>query len=94
MVQDIRNEEHFDGYYHNHLLIVNDCLHRYRFKTKWIFFFDVDAFTFVLKKSMLKSVNDSLSDYTQFTTEHSIMSNKLCYLDSHPGKICRYVNFF
>ncbi|GJU00670.1 hypothetical protein Tco_1111008 [Tanacetum coccineum] len=57
-VQDISNEERFDGYYHNQLLI---------------------------KKSTFKSVMDSLSDYTQFTVEQSTMSNKLCYLDAHPG---------
>ncbi|GKA38843.1 galactan beta-1,4-galactosyltransferase GALS3-like protein [Tanacetum coccineum] len=88
-VQDIRDEERFDGYYHNQFLIVNDCLHRYRFMTKWMFFFDVDEFIFVPKKNTLKLVMDSLSDYTQFTIEQRTMSNKLCYLDDHPGKIYR-----
>ncbi|KAL0352625.1 UNVERIFIED_CONTAM: Galactan beta-1,4-galactosyltransferase GALS2 [Sesamum angustifolium] len=27
-LQDIREQERFDGYYHNQFLIVNDCLHR------------------------------------------------------------------
>ncbi|XP_076888704.1 galactan beta-1,4-galactosyltransferase GALS3-like [Bidens hawaiensis] len=88
-VQDIREEERFDGYYHNQFLIVNDCLHRYRFMAKWMFFFDVDEFIFVPKKSTLKSVMDSLSEYTQFTIEQRTISNKLCYLDDHPGKIYR-----
>nr|XP_043615207.1 galactan beta-1,4-galactosyltransferase GALS3-like [Erigeron canadensis] len=88
-VQDIRDEERFDGYYHNQFLVVNDCLHRYRFMTKWMFFFDVDEFIFVPKKSTLKNVMDSLSDYTQFTIEQRTMSNKLCYLDDHAGKIYR-----
>ncbi|GJX54236.1 2-alkenal reductase, partial [Tanacetum coccineum] len=37
------------------------------------------------KKSTLRSVSDSLSDYTQFTIEQGTMSNKFCYLDVHPG---------
>ncbi|XP_071731207.1 galactan beta-1,4-galactosyltransferase GALS3-like [Rutidosis leptorrhynchoides] len=88
-VQDIREEERFDGYYHNQFLVVNDCLHRYRFVTKWMFFFDVDEFIFVPKKSTIKSVMDSLSGFTQFTIEQRTMSNKLCYLDDHAGKIYR-----
>lgn len=88
-VQDIREQERFDGYYHNQFLIVNDCLHRYRFTTKWMFFFDVDEFIFVPKKSTIKTVMDSLSEYTQFTIEQRTMSNKLCYLDDHAGKIYR-----
>ncbi|MFS7996120.1 putative Glycosyltransferase family 92 [Helianthus anomalus] len=64
-VQDIREEERFDGYYHNQFLIMNDYLHIYIFMVKWMFFFDVDEFIFVPKKSTLKSVMDSLMEYTQ-----------------------------
>ncbi|KVH88105.1 galactan beta-1,4-galactosyltransferase GALS2-like [Cynara cardunculus var. scolymus] len=88
-VQNIREQERFDGYYHNQFLIVNDCLHRYRFMAKWMFFFDVDEFIFVPKKSTIKTVMDSLTNYTQFTIEQRTMSNKLCYLDDHVGKIYR-----
>ncbi|KAL3520273.1 hypothetical protein ACH5RR_018422 [Cinchona calisaya] len=77
-LQDIREQERFDGYYHNQFLVVNDCLHRYRYMAKWMFFFDVDEFLFVPKKSTLKTVMDSLSEYTQFTIEQMPMSNKLC----------------
>ncbi|KAK9152571.1 hypothetical protein Sjap_000051 [Stephania japonica] len=77
-LQDIREQERFDGYYHNQFLVVNDCLHRYRFMTKWMFFFDVDEFIYVPPKSTIKSVLDSLSDYTQFTIEQMPMSNTLC----------------
>ncbi|KAM7505712.1 hypothetical protein LguiB_004616 [Lonicera macranthoides] len=77
-LHDVREQERFDGYYHNQFLIVNDCLHRYKFMAKWMFFFDVDEFIFVPKKSTIKSVMDSLSDYTQFTIEQMPMSNKLC----------------
>ncbi|KAK6129421.1 hypothetical protein DH2020_036839 [Rehmannia glutinosa] len=51
---------------------------RYRFAAKWMFFFDVDEFIFVPKKSTIKSVLDSLSEFTQFTFEQMPMSSKLC----------------
>ncbi|XP_071702803.1 galactan beta-1,4-galactosyltransferase GALS3-like [Rutidosis leptorrhynchoides] len=88
-LQDIKDEERFDGYYHNQFLIVNDCLHRYRFATKWMFFFDVDEFIFIPNNGTLKTVTDSLSGYTQFTIEQRTMSNKLCYLDDSVGRIYR-----
>jgi len=34
ILQDIREEERFDGYYHNQFIVLNDCLHRYKFLTK------------------------------------------------------------
>ncbi|XP_015089061.1 galactan beta-1,4-galactosyltransferase GALS3-like [Solanum pennellii] len=91
-LEDIRDQERFDGYYHNQFLIVNDCLHKYRFQAKWMFFFDVDEFIFVPKKSTIKSVVDSLSDYTQFTIEQMPMSNKLC-LEEDRGKSYRKWGF-
>ncbi|WMV48637.1 hypothetical protein MTR67_042022 [Solanum verrucosum] len=91
-LQDIRDQERFDGYYHNQFLIVNDCLHKYRFQAKWMFFFDVDEFIFVPKKSTIKSVVNSLSDYTQFTIEQMPMSNKLC-LEEDRGKSYRKWGF-
>ncbi|KAL2556339.1 hypothetical protein Fot_01078 [Forsythia ovata] len=78
-LQDIRDQERFDGYYHNQFLIVNDCMHRYRFVAKWMLFFDVDEFIFMPKKSTIQPVFDSLSDFTQFTIEEMPMSNKLCH---------------
>ncbi|PSS04958.1 Galactan beta-1,4-galactosyltransferase [Actinidia chinensis var. chinensis] len=91
-LHDIRDQERFDGYYHNQFLIVNDCLHRYRFDAKWMFFFDVDEFIFVPRKSTIKSVTDSLSDHTQFTIEQMTMSNKLC-LSEDAGKSFRKWGF-
>ncbi|KAL0363786.1 UNVERIFIED_CONTAM: Galactan beta-1,4-galactosyltransferase GALS2 [Sesamum calycinum] len=83
-LQDIREQERFDGYYHNQFLIVNDCLHRYRFAAKWMFFFDVDEFLFVPKKTTIKSILDSLTEFTQFTIEQMPMSNKLCLSQDAP----------
>jgi len=58
--------------------VVNDCLHRYRFMAKWIFFFDVDEFIFVPKTNTIKSVMDSLVGFTQVTIEQMHMNNMLC----------------
>ncbi|KAI3890420.1 hypothetical protein MKW92_011023 [Papaver armeniacum] len=80
-LQDIREQERFDGYYHNQFLVVNDCLHRYRFMSKWMFFFDVDEFIYVPPKITIGSVLESLRDYSQFTIEQMPMINKLCLTD-------------
>ncbi|KAJ4977191.1 hypothetical protein NE237_002297 [Protea cynaroides] len=77
-LQDIKEQERFDGYYHNQFLVMNDCLHRYKFKAKWMFFFDVDEYIYVSPKTTIGSFLDSLSGYTQFTFEQMPMSNKLC----------------
>ncbi|KAF5742395.1 hypothetical protein HS088_TW09G00443 [Tripterygium wilfordii] len=83
-LQDIREQERFDGYYHNQFMVVNDCLHRYKFMAKWMFFFDVDEYIYVKPKNNLKSVLDSLSEYAQFTIEQMPMNSKLCLTaDNH-----------
>lgn len=87
-LQDIRDQERFDGYYHNQFMVVNDCLHRYKFMAKWMFFFDVDEYIYVPPKSTIKSVLDSLSEYSQFTIEQMPMSSKLC-LSADYGKTYR-----
>ncbi|KAL8229367.1 hypothetical protein R6Q57_014267 [Mikania cordata] len=76
-LQNVEDEERFDGYYHNQFLIVNDCLHRYRFMKKWMFFFDLDEFLSVPKETTIKNVTDSLLGYTQFTIEQRTMSSNL-----------------
>ncbi|XP_072987760.1 galactan beta-1,4-galactosyltransferase GALS3 [Typha latifolia] len=91
-LQDIMEQERFDGYYHNQFLVVNDCLHRYRFMAKWIFFFDVDEFIYVEPKNTLDSLLASFSDYTQFTIQQMPMSSKLCRSDD-VGKNSRMWGF-
>ncbi|GLJ39204.1 hypothetical protein SUGI_0799510 [Cryptomeria japonica] len=77
-LQDIREQERFDGYYHNQFLIVNDCLHRYKFLANWTFYFDVDEFMYIPKGKSIESVVKQFDNYTQFTIEQYPMSNKLC----------------
>ncbi|GAV75050.1 Glyco_transf_92 domain-containing protein [Cephalotus follicularis] len=91
-LQDITDQERFDGYYHNQFMVVNDCLHRYKFMAKWMFFFDVDEFIYVPPKSTIKTVIDSLADYNQFTIEQMPMSSKLC-LSEDAGRTYRKWGF-
>jgi hypothetical protein len=91
-LQDIREQERFDGYYHNQFIVVNDCLHRYKFMAKWMFFFDVDEYIYVPPKSTIKTVLDSLSEYNQFTIEQMAMSTKVCLSDDY-GKTYRKWGF-
>ena len=88
-MHDIREQERFDGYYHNQFMVVNDCLHRYRFKAKWMFFFDVDEFMYVPEKETIKSVMESLEEYSQFTIEQMPMSSKICYSGDGPARTYR-----
>ncbi|XP_019058227.1 PREDICTED: galactan beta-1,4-galactosyltransferase GALS3-like [Tarenaya hassleriana] len=88
-VHDIRDQERFDGYYHNQFMVVNDCLHRYRFMTKWMFFFDVDEFIYVPPKNTIASVMESMEKYSQFTIEQMPMSSELCFSGDGPAKTYR-----
>jgi len=81
-VQDIRDQDQFDGYYYNQFLVVNDCLHRYRYAANWTFFFDVDEYMYLPEGSSLESVMQEFSNYTQFTIEQNPMSSYLCLNDS------------
>ncbi|CAN7070915.1 unnamed protein product [Brassica oleracea var. botrytis] len=92
-VHDIRDQERFDGYYHNQFMVVNDCLHRYRFAAKWVFFFDVDEFMYVPEKETIKSVMESLEEYSQFTIEQMPMSSKICYSGDGPARTYRKWGF-
>lgn len=86
-LHDIREQERFDGYYHNQFLVVNDCLHRYRFSTKWMFFFDVDEYIYVDPKSndSLRSVMSLYETVTQITISQMLMSSKLCRTEDAHG---------
>lgn len=81
-VQNIRDQSQYDGYYYNQFLIVNDCLHRYRYAANWTFFFDVDEYIYLPHGNTLESVLDEFSVNTQFTIEQNPMSSVLCINDS------------
>lgn len=88
-VQDIRGQAEFDGYYYNQFLVVNDCLHRYRYSANWTFYFDVDEYIYLPEGNTLESVLKDFSNYTQFTIEQNPMSSALCFNDStqdYPGQ--------
>lgn len=77
-LQDITEQEQYDGYYHNQFLIVNDCLHRYKFMANWTFFFDIDEYLYIPQGDSLQTVVNEFSNYTQFSIEQYTMSNKIC----------------
>lgn len=81
-VQDIRDQDQFDGYYYNQFLVVNDCLHRYRYAAYWTFFFDVDEYIYLPEEKNLELVLKEFDNYTQFTIEQNPMASKLCLNDS------------
>ncbi|KZV23607.1 hypothetical protein F511_24016 [Dorcoceras hygrometricum] len=82
-LQDIRAQSEYDGYYYNQFLVVNDCLHRYRYAANWTFYFDVDEYIYLPNGNTLESVLQELSNTTQFTIEQNAMSSVLCLNDSH-----------
>ncbi|KAL9689109.1 hypothetical protein QQ045_033541 [Rhodiola kirilowii] len=85
-VQDIRSQAEYDGYYYNQFLIVNDCLHRYRYAANWTFYFDVDEYIYLPDGWTLDSVLRELAPYTQFTIEQNPMSSKLCLNQSYSNE--------
>eukprot|EP00253_Pinus_taeda_P010350 PITA_10350 len=82
-LQDITEQEQYDGYYHNQFLVVNDCLHRYKFMANWTFFFDIDEYFYIFHGKSLRSVVNELSNYTQITFKQYTMSNKICLQNQH-----------
>lgn len=88
-LHDIRDQERFDGYYHNQFMVVNDCLHRYRFDAKWIFFFDVDEFIGIPPNNTISSVMETLEEYSQFTIGQMPMSSQLCFSGDGPARTYR-----
>lgn len=81
-IQNVEDQEQFDGHYHNQFLIVNDCLHSTRYLANWTFFFDIDEFLYVPEKSSIQSILAENSGFTQIHMEQVPMSNQLCLNDS------------
>ncbi|CAN6909596.1 unnamed protein product [Brassica oleracea var. botrytis] len=92
-LHDIRDQERFDAYYHNQFMVVNDCLHRYRFDAKWIFFFDVDEFIGIPPNNTISSVMETLEEYSQFTIGQMPMSSQLCFSGDGPARTYRKWGF-
>jgi len=91
-VHNIRQQEVYDGYYHNQFLVVNDCLFRSRFLAKWTFFFDVDEYVHVAPTTTLAAVLNANPNVTQITFEQVPISGELCVADNTTvGGHARYV---
>lgn len=81
-LQNIRQQEIYDGYYHNQFLIVNDCLFRSRFMANWTFFFDVDEYMYVEPTTTLSQVLNENPNITQITIEQVPMAKDICVADN------------
>jgi hypothetical protein len=81
-VQNIRQQEIYDAYYHNQFLVVNDCLFRSRFMANWTFFFDIDEYLHVPISTSLSKILDAGPNITQITFEQVVMSTELCVADN------------
>lgn len=91
-IQDIKEQDDYDGYYYNQFLVVNDCLHRHRHAANWTFFFDVDEYIYLPDGNTLESVlNEFGNNNTQFTIDQYAMSSVLCLNDS-TNDYTRYIS--
>ncbi|KAK1273130.1 hypothetical protein QJS04_geneDACA012071 [Acorus gramineus] len=61
-VQDIWDQEIYDGYYYNQFLVMQDCLHWHIHNTNWTFFFNVNKCVHVMNGSTLKQVLDGFNN--------------------------------
>lgn len=81
-LRNIRQQELYDGYYHNQFLVVNDCLFRSRFMANWTFFFDIDEYMYMNSSKTLANVLNRSSDVTQVTIEQVPVANGVCVADN------------
>ncbi len=90
-IQNTRQQEIYDGYYHNQFLVVNDCLFRSRFLANWTFFFDVDEYIYVDPSTNLSAVLEEDKNITQITFEQVPISNEICIKDKSENGYSRSV---
>ncbi|CAK9883304.1 unnamed protein product [Sphagnum jensenii] len=88
-IQNIQQQEIYDGYYHNQFLVVNDCLFRSRFLANWTFFFDVDEYMYVNPATTLSAVLAQDKNVTQITVEQVPISNEICIRDNSTNDYSR-----
>lgn len=78
-LDNIREQEKYDGYYHNQFMVVNDCFHRARHLARWLFFFDVDEYLWAPPGE--ESVAEIMARYenqSQIIVWQKPMSRNLC----------------
>lgn len=101
LVENLRQAEVYEGYYHHQFTMLNDCLLRSQTLSNWTFFFDVDEFLFSSgdKKPVDLLAENARNNVTQFLFKTVKMSDGLCLKenkresDSHfMAKISRSVS--
>lgn len=86
-LHNVRQQEIYDGYYHNQFLVVNDCLFRSRFMANWTFFFDIDEYMYVDPSKTLSSVLNTKpaqgkQEVTQVIIDQVPVVNGMCVADN------------
>uniref|UniRef100_A0A7I4DGA3 Glycosyltransferase family 92 protein n=1 Tax=Physcomitrium patens TaxID=3218 RepID=A0A7I4DGA3_PHYPA len=81
-LQNIRQQEIYDGYYHNQFMVVNDCLFRSRFLANWTFFFDIDEYMYVDPSTTLSDVLNEKPDVSQIVIKQVPIESGLCVADN------------
>lgn len=96
-LDDIREQEKYDGYYHNQFMVVNDCFHRARHLSRWLFFFDVDEYMWIPPSSgTLESILAGFEHQTQIIMWQKPMSRSVCLEDENSAtdRLERYLTNF
>ncbi|KAG0581531.1 hypothetical protein KC19_4G259000 [Ceratodon purpureus] len=81
-LQNIRQQEVYDGYYHNQFLVVNDCLFRSRFMANWTFFFDIDEYMYVDRSTNLSAVLNRNPNATQIIIQQVPIATGMCVAEN------------
>ena len=84
-IQNVREADIYDGYYHHQFAIVNDCMFRAQAMANWTFFFDLDEYMYVNESvtSLARMLEESEHDKaTQIQLEPIKLDNGLCLHDS------------
>jgi hypothetical protein len=85
-LDDIREQEKFDGYYHNQFMVVNDCFHRARHLARWLFFFDVDEYLWAPPDDhSLASILARFENQSQIIIWQKPMAKSLCAKEEEPA---------
>jgi len=90
-IQNVREADVYDGYYHHQFAMVNDCMLRAHSLANWTFFFDMDEYLFVNESAMAASSLAQVlevskqANVSQIQLEPSKMHWGTCLQDPHGG---------
>lgn len=82
-VQNLRQAEVYEGYYHHQFTILNDCLMRSQTLASWTFFFDIDEYLYIPEAHSPRAILNLLAEQarnnvTQILFKNIKISDALC----------------